>query len=251
MLPPASPLVLDINRDGRDLVAVPVIVPAAAAGETVDVSYTFVTAGDTSAVLQAMEKGAGTVLAMPQTLTQAGDRHEIEVSAADGPRRRFVVVRLESLATAATIPPFGPAIANVEVSWISSVQVRWTGRPDGDTNPLRIAIDQDGDPSRDPDGDPDNATARTWTASFSAARLALDHQSRDGSWIAPDLSRVAGWDPGWSLDRAALARATWVVEDHEPSLGQPVRRGSQWSAPFAKGGPYPVFPSSPQPVAHR
>jgi hypothetical protein len=175
-LPTAEPLVLDVDRDGSDLVPVLADLPAADPDESLSGSYSLMTAGGTRGrINRPFEQG---LCRVPDHLVEVGDLHRTTVVATrDGGSRSVDTWSGNPDAVIGALPPrLDVVAASVEGD---AVVVTWNVAPVGEHH-----VTLDGGSTR-------------WSVVASEDWLAATGQSTAGRWATPSLDGLAGWNPAW------------------------------------------------------
>jgi hypothetical protein len=182
--PSAEPLILDIDRDGADLVPLELAIPAVDVDESLRGSYSLETRSGTRGWMnRSLPDGLRRV---PDDVLIDGDRHRVDLTAtSDNAYRSVAITSAHATGLGGVLPPrIDEVITSAEGG---AVTFAWDGAPAGEQSISLVG-------------------GRTWWwVVASEDWLAATGQTTAGRWALPALDGVPGWNPAW----ATAERRSW------------------------------------------
>jgi hypothetical protein len=176
--PAAEPLVLDVDRDGSDLVPLELAIPAVNIDEALSGSYSLVTPSGTRGWLsRSLSDG---LRRAPDDVLIDGDRHRVDVFATrDNAFRSVTTIREYPTGLGGALPPRLDAVSASADD--GDLTIAWEGAPAGEHHLSLFG------------------SGAHWSVVASEDWLAATGQATAGRWQPPALGAVPGWDPAWNL----------------------------------------------------
>jgi hypothetical protein len=174
--PSAEPLLLDVDRDGSDLVPLEVPIPAVDTDESLSASYSLVTASGTRGWMGPLFDGLHRA---PDDVLIDGDRHRVDfVATRDNAFRSVTTTSEHPTGLGGELPPRIDAVtASTEGG---DLTIAWEGAPAGEQH-LRLS-----------------GGSSWWQIVASEDWLADTGQTTAGRWESPALDGLPGWNPAWA-----------------------------------------------------